>query len=586
MKLYFLKNWRGITVIILAIIFFVGTSFLNYKIFAFGENDFVKFNSPDENANYIFTKLYAQTGEFDIFEKYNLYAKDIMSPRSVRSDAGVLKPMSFLGMIIIYGKIACALGYKIIPYITPFLASLGLIFYFLFIKKFFGRDIAFISTLLLIFFPVFIYYTARSMFHNVPLIVFIIMGLYFGAEGSEDKKNEDDEPFFRWKTFFCFALSGIFFGLAIIARTSELIWIAPMLFIIWIINFKKIVFFRLIIFLSFLFLAMLPAFYHNQALYGSPLFGGYPEMNRAISDVVENSAALISSTAQGRLNSSWDQVIKIKNLIFYFGVHPLFSAKMVYYYFVKMFYWLFWPAVLGAIIYLMKIHKWEKKHWSYIMSFLAVSFILSLYYGSWVFHDNPDPHQYTIGNSYTRYWLPIYLGALPFVALAIAKTVSVSAKYIFKTDPPSLRFGVASKKIFIVICQAVLISAIIFLGIRFVLVGSEEGLLYLPEKMAGAKLESQKVLELTPSNAVVITKYHDKFLFPERKVIVGGFEDVNLVIEYANLAKHIPVYYFNFTLPDEHMRWLSDKRLKENGLGIEKIEEISSDFTLYKIFSL
>ncbi|MBU2416083.1 hypothetical protein KKH86_02550, partial [Patescibacteria group bacterium] len=67
------KYWRGIVVGILAIVFFIGTAGYNY----FNHQDgFIKWASPDETANYIITKLYSQTGEMTIFEKYNLYAQD------------------------------------------------------------------------------------------------------------------------------------------------------------------------------------------------------------------------------------------------------------------------------------------------------------------------------------------------------------------------------------------------------------------------------------------------------------------------------------------------------------------------------
>ena len=84
--------------IALACLFFVGTSSFNYFTQTYSktetELDFVKWISPDETANYIFSKLYGQTGEIKIYEQYNLYTEDVMHPRSVRSDFGKLKPMS------------------------------------------------------------------------------------------------------------------------------------------------------------------------------------------------------------------------------------------------------------------------------------------------------------------------------------------------------------------------------------------------------------------------------------------------------------------------------------------------------------
>ena len=117
-KNYLTKNWQFIIVVVLAIIFFFATSSFNYLI---QDDDFIKWSSPDETANYFFTNLYAKSNELTTNEKYNLYA-DVVYPRSFRSDTGALKPVSFLGIILIYGKIAAWTSYKVIPFLTPFLS--------------------------------------------------------------------------------------------------------------------------------------------------------------------------------------------------------------------------------------------------------------------------------------------------------------------------------------------------------------------------------------------------------------------------------------------------------------------------------
>ena len=77
--------WRISVVILLSFVFFFGVSSYNYKLHS---DEYTKWASPDETANYVFTKLYAQTGNLVIFEKYNLVADDIIHPRSFRSDNG------------------------------------------------------------------------------------------------------------------------------------------------------------------------------------------------------------------------------------------------------------------------------------------------------------------------------------------------------------------------------------------------------------------------------------------------------------------------------------------------------------------
>jgi len=177
--LNFIRKDKGFLIVcLLALLFFFATS--SFYFFT-QDNDFVKWTSPDETANYIFSKLYAQEDKLVIIEKYNLYTEGIMHPRSFRVDGDELKPVSFLGIMLIYGSIAKLTSYKIIPFLTPFFGALGIIFFYLLIKKIFNKRNALISVFLMATFPPFVYYTARSMFHNVLFVVFCIIGLYFGV---------------------------------------------------------------------------------------------------------------------------------------------------------------------------------------------------------------------------------------------------------------------------------------------------------------------------------------------------------------------------------------------------------------------
>ena len=143
------------------------------------------------------------------------------------------------------------------------------------------------------------------------------------------------------------------------------------------------------------------------------------------------------------------------------------------------------------------------------------------------------------------------------------------------------------RRYFLAVCLRVVTGAIIvYFSLNFVLFGSDEGLIATVMRARQAHYEWQRILMLTESNSTIITTYHDKLMFPERKVIVGLFSDMNMVNEYANLARLLPVYYYNFSLTKEAMAYLNDTRLKSVGLQISKIEKISSDFTLYKLYSL
>lgn len=594
------KYWHWLVVLFLASAFFVGTASYNHYIQA---DNFIKFSSPDATANYTFAKLYGQTGELELFEKYNLYVDDIIHPRSMRSDNGEVKPVSFLGIMIIYGTIIKFTSYEILPYLTPLFGAIGIVFFYLLTGKLFGRRNALISTFLLSCFPVFIYYSARSMFHNVLFVVLLIIGLYFSVLMVKRRKGYKNYLF-----ILNAALGGFFVGLAIITRTSELIWLAPVLFILWIINMRKIGISRLLIFIAFIFLAILPVLYNNQILYSSPIFGGYPEMNQAMVNISKASGDLVKSTLIGELAYHKELVKNIFNNIFHFGINTKQSVKMFYYYFFDMFTWLFIMSALGLILFLQKIYKWKKRHFSYFLSLVITSAILVFYYGSWKFNDNPDPNSFTIGNSYTRYWLPIYLGLIPMASYFLIKfSQAIFPDRKKKRDTEEIgegdnvfyklgalkalpyltkkKFGKPRKNILVTGFRILVVASICAYSILFVLFGSEEGLYLSAIKQKATQVEWQGVMDLTESNSVIITKYHDKLFFPERKVVYGLFDDDEMNARYSKLEKYLPVYYYNFTFPEKDFNYLNENKLKKAGLQIEVVKQVNGDFSLYRIIS-
>jgi hypothetical protein len=572
------KYWHWFAVVLLAIVFFFSASSF---VFLTQVDDFVKWSSPDATANYVFAKLYGQTGEINIFEKFNLEADDVIHPRSMRSDHGFVKPVSFLGIIIIYGKIVSLTSYKIIPFLTPIIASLGLIFYFLFIQKIFGKKNAIMSTFVLASFPVYLYYSSRSMFHNVLFMSLLIIGFYYCLLMVKSKR--------KYLPLLHSALAGFFIGGAIITRTSELIWLAPILLIAWFFNIRKVSISKLIIFLSFLFISLLPIMSWNQILNGSFFSFGYPEINQSIYEIKETTSEIISNTAIGELAYHKELFENIKSNIFHFGVHPKDSLKKFYYYFIDMFPWLFWTSFFGLFLFLQDIKKWKRKHWVYVINFLILSIILVLYYGSWEFYDNPDRSQVTIGNSYTRYWLPIYLGAIPFLSLFLNRFLKAlfSKKKLVQQDILSPK----TKNIFSKINNKYVINSIIIIfivmvsvySINFVLFGSEEGLVYTYYKNTATRQEYREVMSFTESNSVIITRYHDKLFFPERKVIVGLFDDDRMNEGYAKLVNLLPVYYYNFSFREADIDYLNNSKFKNINLRIEKVKKVNKDFSLYRL---
>lgn len=566
--------------IVIALLFFVATSSFNFFT---QKNNLVKWNSPDETANYFLAKRYATGEELAKFVPANIVANDLVRPRSLRSDNGWLKPVSFLGIILIYGEIAAWTSVAVIPYLTPFFGALGIIIFYLLLRRLFNKRIALMSAFLLAVFPVYFYYSVRSMFHNVLFTVLALTGFYFIVLALDKACSYEIKPkLISWKIpvnvlrgWLLIFLSGLFFGLAVITRSSELLWLLPVWGLIIIFYGRRVGISRFFLFLVGLVLGLLPALYYNQILYQSPFYGGYGEMNRSISDISQAGAQFVQKTAQINISAYREIFDKIFKNIFFFGFHPGQSLEMFRYYVIEMFPWLTYLAALGLLgLITLNWPKPRRKYLVYVLMWAILSAILILYYGSWRFSDNPNAGSHTIGNSYTRYWLPIYLMAIPLASL----TIELALKIFF--------FFFRKKRI-----QRVLISggaaiAVFFIAvssINFLLFGSEEGLAYLYYNMKSDREIGQIVFNKTQQDAVIMTQYHDKVFFPERQVIMGVITEEPFYKYLDQLVKYYPVYYFNFSLKPEAVKYLNDGRLAKYGLKLELVKQANKKFSLYKI---
>ena len=580
----FKNNFDYLLVLLLALVFFAASAWFNY---ATQSPDYVKFLSPDETANYFFAKHYAETGSISVFEPSNLIAEEIVHPRSVRSDNGWLKPVSFLGIILVYGQIASWLGTAVIPYLTPFFAALGIIFFYAFVRKLFGRQVAMISAFLLASFPVYFFYSARSMFHNVLFLVFLLAGAYFLLLSLPPRGN-DRRKFLTWRLsvkdgFTCgfSLLAGLMFGGAIGARSSALLWLGPALFIAWLFYARRLGLTRLVFMLAGLVLALLPVFYWNQILYSSPFFGGYGEMNRSIAAMSQAGGNFLQSSVRGDFSQYRSAIEVVLNNIFYFGYQPYQSLKMFFYYVPKMFPILFGFVCAGSLIFIYKIIRKPKRGaYLYLLSWVILSVILVFYYGSWHFNDNPDPRRFTIGNSYTRYWLPMYVMALPFAALFIRDLSRFAASLSWLKADFLLRRR--WRRFLASGLMAAAAAFLVFQNLDFTFFGSEEGLAILYRNHFVDRENAREIINLTESGAIIVTQYHDKQLFPERKVVNSLLTNDDVNRSLGRILRAYPIYYYNFVFPEKDLLYLNAKRLPQFGFNINPVAH-RGQFTLYRL---
>lgn len=573
-------SFNLLAVILIALAFFVATASYNFITQREGT---IKWNSPDETANYYFAKSFATDHTLSKFEPADIIGSDLVIPRSLRSDGGWIKPVSFLGIILIYGEIGSLTTPAVIPYLTPFFGALGIIFFYLLVKCLFNARIALISASLLAIFPVYLYYSIRSMFHNVLFLVLLIIGFYFLVRTLDKVYCYVSKPklisfklpkniLVGWLLTF---ISGIFIGLAVITRSSELLWLAPILGVIVLFYGYRLGLSRLFLFAAGIGLGMLPAFYFNQILYQSPFAGGYGEMNRSIADISSAGAELIKTTLVSQLGTYQELVTRIFKNVFFFGFHVGQSREMFTYYVVEMFPWLTYLAALGTFgLIILNFPKPRKKYLVYLLVWVVLSVILVLYYGSWLFTDNPNAASHTIGNSYTRYWLPLYLMALPMVALAIE--LSFKALFFLFRKHHSYKALVSGG-------ATVAVFVIMIISFNFLLFETEESLFNLYYNTREDKRIGELVLKSTPDNAIIVTQYHDKVLFPERQVMMGRMEEEPYYPYVSNLLKYYPVYYFNFSYTPEAVTYLNNGRLAKYNLKMELVQKTGGRFALYKL---
>lgn len=475
------------------------------------------FNSPDEMSNFYFSKLYAQKSVFHSPLPLNREYGNGIHPRAVTTgEDGSLLPGSFLGLIFLYGMLAKIFGVGSIVYLTPVISVFGTYAYYKLLREFFNNSIAYSSALLLLVFPAWWYYNSRSMFHNVLYINLLIFALLFLVRN------------LKYETLIDLSISFLFVILAVFVRTSEALWVLPGFFGILIAKYWKRNI-STILLLSVFSLASLAgiAALHN-AVFGNSLTGAYT----------------LSGTSRNALQLFF-------NYIFPFGVHPVRAAMNFFRYYILLFWWFAVPCISGMIFFI----AFEKNASRFVRYYTVLAGILLVYllvyYGSWNIVDNLDPKKITLGTSYTRYWLPFYLSLIPYGVYAWQKVGSFLSRWSFS------------------LLSASLLITFYILSYSLVWRGTEESIFSVSKTIHGYYEKRERVAELVPRNAVIVSERSDKIFFPKFHVIVPGGRTETYGIVSKMVREGIPVYLYS------HLQKKDIQSLEEmlGGLGISLVEK-------------
>jgi len=508
-----------------------------------------KFDWPDETANYFWIQHYAQTGQLKLAEPLNAVAQNQIHPRSFNVlDDGSLVPGSFVGLIILYGNLVNIFGRSLLFYFTPLLAILAVWAFFGIIRRVFDDRVAELAAVLMFFHPAWWYYSVTPMLPNVAFLACLLFSIFFLLSGSLNRIQISGNGTWGRQTGFGsletaikivpLLLAALFGGLAVSIRPSEAIWVAVLYSVVLL--YRKIRFLKLVLFLAVIVLVLAPSFYQHQILYGSWFSTGY--------DQLQQTDGVACQTCQ-----------TVKSLILPFGFHPFLIGYNFWIHFISRFWWLSLLAILGLVVYLSQKKGAKNEIFVYILLGLLISGFLAVYYGSWEFSDKLTLNLNTLGISYIRYWLPIYLFSLPFIAAGI----------IWLTRLFPRRFSGA--------VMILILTFVFYQSANLVLRAKPDSILPVRNRIVEYKKIASQVFAATEPDSIIVTVRKDKLFFPERKVI-HTFDALSLNDELLGIIPFLvnlkPVYYY--ALGQEPTLELKD------GLTLEPVLNIGRE-VLYKV---
>lgn len=488
------------------------------------------FITSDETINYTFSLLYKNTGKLYYEEPLNDLADNIIRPRGVILRNGKLVPTKFVGLPIYYGNIIKVMGEKTLPYLTPCFASLGLFFIYLLGRELYGRKNGLISAFLALVFPPFVYWSNFPLMENIFASVFFVLGLWAIFRGLKTKK------------IIYYLLAPISLGVAWNVRPDTTLFLVPLALVL-LINIRKINIKFLLVGLAIFLLTVSPILIINKQFYGAMLATG----QTPTSDNNEPSGIITSLPPPGK--RSIQAIVEHKDVLFN-NIRILNKAAPLFFFF-----------GIG-IIYCFKRQNMNKKlgenSKSPIMTNLSkwyCGFILLsiLVFTFFYLTGVPATRPVLLHNSYTRYFLPLYLACLPLLSLFIQELLDFN-------------------KLVIVL----FVTIFIFCNISFFLPILKKNWEYRESLSQTADF----IVENTQSNSVIFTRTLDKAIFPRRKVaIISSLleNERNKIGEIVDslFAKDIPLYIYDYNLDLNSIRFELEKR----ELSLERIK----DSSLYKI---
>jgi len=529
------------------LVFFICLMFYPYAYLSFQTEH--KFYSPDETANFIFTKQFIENGKIYLEENLNPEVNNIILPRSINILENKLVPQSFLGLNLIYGAIGKITGANFIIFLTPIVSLISVLLFYFLIKHVFNRQIAFWSALLLLIHPVFWYSAGKTMLHNNLFIFLIILGFLILFKALNSKKHATP----------LFVFSAIVLGLSIWVRSSELIWIGIFLLVFYLFNRKKINLKQTSSFIIFFAIMIGILLAINYSVYNNIFSSGYSSFEQI-------------GIEKNLLQKTGDFFAK---LFLPFGFNFKYILIHLFEFFVKYIWFLFIPSFL-SLIFVLKNKNITGVQKSYTIATGLISVFLIIFYGSywlWGLSGQPEQPLIAIGSPHLRYWLPMLVLTLPFIV-------------IFFTNILPGVFNFKSNRIKNLLLGLFTIFILIF-SINQVFYSQDEGFLKIKQDLLEFKPRLEQVQSLIPSDSVLIVpNWADRIFFPEFAVI-HSIEDSNvhsgdIFAKIKDLTALRPVYYYSASSTKD-IEDLNENKFKKHDLNLELVQSIYKGESLYTL---
>jgi hypothetical protein len=456
---------------------------------------FTVWNSPDENA--VAFASQPQAAGFGLYTPSAAgsdAAGGLAHPRSFTVADGRLVPVGFVGWPWLLRLLRETPVGFLWPFAPAVLAALGVFALQYTVQTMVGKKaFGWVVAALLAVHPAWWYFANRGLLPNVAFVSILLISLAGAVRAMQGAGRR--QPW--WQCVWC-AGAGIAFGVAMALRPSEAIWMLPVagLFGMHLLRSRTAPMFIThrawcvaaglggLLAAATLFLGV------NAAVYGRPFTVGYTLASDALPPI--SLPGYADPMAAERAWWAW---------LAPFGFHEMNTLRNVWHYLGLPWWFTLW-GIAGVI------GVWKSLKGRHAVYALAAIYLFVLY-GSWNLTDNPTPGEITIGVSYMRYWLPIFVG----LALAGGWAMWRGSEWVGK------RWGNQAGGFFL----AALLACSAGLGWWQTFSGME-GLWAVRHTLAEHTAKQEALLAVVPPTGLVLTIRDDKWVFPSRAVVAGFLE--------------------------------------------------------------